>query len=186
MNFFSASRPGASWISAGTVSGFADLSDDNRRLADPRLCGAHLRPGCKVFRVPKDDPAEAEEVVISSDDEDSPISAADLSSHVLVFQHRGKFHAVDHSCPHSAYPLSNGTPFDIEDFGVVLSAGLTCPKHGWSFDLFTGMSDTGRYQLPLWEVQLRDEDGVKVVDPSKNDTDRAQLTVWVRRKHRTG
>lgn len=34
-------------------------------------------------------------------------------------------------CPHSSYPLSQGIPFDIEDFGIVLSAGLTCPKHNW-------------------------------------------------------
>lgn len=84
-----------------------------------------------------------------------------------------------------SYPLSNGTPFDIEDFGIVLSAGLTCPKHGWSFDIFSGMSDRGNYRLRIWEVQLRD---------SKETTGtlagaRPELmgkTVWVRKKQRIG
>lgn len=71
-------------------------------------------------------------------------------------------------CPHASFPLSKGTPFDIEDFGVVLSAGLTCPKHGWSFDLHTGQSDRSAYRLAVWEIQEKDGE------------------VWVRRKQRIG
>lgn len=76
-------------------------------------------------------------------------------------------------CPHSSYPLSNGTPFDIEDFGVKLSSGITCPKHDWSFDLHTGRSDRGSYKLAVWEIQLR-----------KSGADYEE--VWVRRKQRIG
>jgi nitrite reductase/ring-hydroxylating ferredoxin subunit len=78
-------------------------------------------------------------------------------------------------CPHSSYPLSNGTPFDIEDFGVVLSSGISCPKHDWSFDLHTGRSDRGNYKLQVWEIQERvaqEDNGVK--------------DIWVRRKQRIG
>ncbi|KAJ5266753.1 hypothetical protein N7478_009561 [Penicillium angulare] len=49
-----------------------------------------------------------------------------------------------------------GKIFDIEDFGIKLSAGLTCPKHDWSFDLFTGKGDRGNYSLKIWEIQLRE------------------------------
>lgn len=60
---------------------------------------------------------------------------------------------------------------DIEDFGIVLSTGITCPKHGWMFDLFTGEADTGRYKLGLYEVEVRKgEDGDE--------------GVWVRKKER--
>lgn len=59
-------------------------------------------------------------------------------------------------------------PFDIEDFGVKLSAGITCPKHDWSFDLHTGRSDRGSYRLGVWETEVRGEE------------------VWVRRKVRIG
>jgi nitrite reductase/ring-hydroxylating ferredoxin subunit len=76
-------------------------------------------------------------------------------------------------CPHSSYPLSNGTPFDIEDFGVVLSSGITCPQHDWSFDLHTGKSDRGSYRLQIWEVQQR---------PRGAGDD--EMEVWVRRKQR--
>lgn len=45
----------------------------------------------------------------------------------------------------------------------MLSAGIVCPKHGWSFDLFTGESDRGGYRLGVWEVQARDgESGEEV------------------------
>lgn len=79
------------------------------------------------------------------------------------------------------YPLSRATPFDIEDFGIVLSAGITCPKHGWSFDLFTGTADRGRYELGVWEVQLRDMDGGE-----STSLENKTQEVWVRRKQRLG
>lgn len=90
-------------------------------------------------------------------------------------------------CPHQSYPLSNGSLFDIEEFGVVLSAGLSCPKHGWSFDLFTGMADRAAYKLAVWEVELRDKHGVKMVHrKGEDDRDTRDATVWVRRKPRMG
>ena len=82
-------------------------------------------------------------------------------------------------CPHSSFPLSNGTPFDIEDFGVKLSAGITCPKHDWSFDLFTGKSDRGSYRLKVWETEVR-KGGAGVGDED------GEGEVWVRRKQRIG
>lgn len=57
----------------------------------------------------------------------------------------------------------------------MLSAGLTCPKHGWSFDLFSGRSDRGNYKLKVWEAELRDGDGGE-----------GGREVWVRRKPRMG
>jgi len=78
-------------------------------------------------------------------------------------------------CPHSSYPLSNATPFDIEDFGVVLSSGIICPKHDWSFDLHTGRADRGNYKLHVWEVQQRPE--------GKEDN---KTEVWIRRRQRIG
>ena len=37
-----------------------------------------------------------------------------------------------------------------------MSAGVTCPKHGWAFDLFTGNADRSSYKLQVWEVHLKD------------------------------
>jgi nitrite reductase/ring-hydroxylating ferredoxin subunit len=77
-------------------------------------------------------------------------------------------------------------PFDIEDFGVVLSAGITCPKHGWSFDLFTGNADRASYRLKVWEVQLRDVPGLAAQDVSEGEAPPPDKEVWVRRKQRIG
>lgn len=100
-------------------------------------------------------------------------------------------HATDapQRCPHSSYPLSRGTPFDIEDFGVVLSAGITCPKHDWSFDLITGMSDRARYKLTVWQTEVREVGGKTPIRPG-DDLDKAldgaKKEVWVRRKPKIG
>lgn len=90
-------------------------------------------------------------------------------------------------CPHSSYPLSQGTPFDIEDFGIVFSAGLTCPKHEWSFDIFTGTADRGNYQLDIWETQLRE---IESLDSQQTGVGASEVSgiadkeVWVRRQQK--
>lgn len=67
----------------------------------------------------------------------------------------------------------------------MLSAGLTCSKHGWSFDLFSGRSDRGNYRLKVWEVELRDVGEGKVVKEVGEEEEVAR-EVWVRRKPRMG
>jgi nitrite reductase (NADH) small subunit len=50
---------------------------------------------------------------------------------VALFNVSGKFHAIDNTCPHRGGPLGEGTL----DGNVV-----TCPWHGWRFDVCTGAS----------------------------------------------
>ncbi|OQE36901.1 hypothetical protein PENCOP_c011G06645 [Penicillium coprophilum] len=150
-------RATAAWYPVGYASEFPSIDDD-----------ARIVPRCKAFKIPKSNGA-MEQV----EDIDLP---GELKDQVLVFKYKGKYHAIDHQCPHSSFPLSRGNLFDIEDFGVVLSAGLTCPKHGWSFDIFSGRADRGNYQLKVWEVELRDSSA-----PGSTDQE-----VWVRRKQRIG
>ena len=61
----------------------------------------------------------------------------------------------------------------------MLSSGLTCPKHGWSFDLHTGQGDRGNYKLAVWELELR---------PARNAAGEGdgEKEVWIRRKSRIG
>ena len=67
--------------------------------------------------------------------------------------------------------MTNASLSDIEDFGIVLSVGVTCPKHGWTFDLHTGEASVSRYILGMYEVETRvDGDG--------------EEGVWVRKKER--
>ncbi|KAL7920129.1 hypothetical protein ACQKWADRAFT_299437 [Trichoderma austrokoningii] len=173
------SQLGAEWFSVGLVSSFPDLGADDDNLTKYRTCNADLKPGCKVFLVPREDSLQSVEVAIREDGTLQRSDMRGLKDQVLVFRYKGKFHAVDHKCPHSSYPLSQGTTFDIEDFGIVFSAGLSCPKHGWSFDIFTGAADRGNYQLDIWETQLREIEQAEV-DASESSI--ADKKVWVRRR----
>ena len=53
----------------------------------------------------------------------------------------GAFHAIDGLCPHQGGPLGTG---------AVCGTTLTCPWHGWQFDVTTGrhlISPTVRQQV---------------------------------------
>ena len=50
---------------------------------------------------------------------------------VALFNVEGTFHALDGVCPHAGGPLGEGT----------LRGGIvTCPWHGWQFDVKTGQN----------------------------------------------
>lgn len=175
------------WQFVGLASAFPDVALDND-------AGCQVTASCKAFNIPK--------TSTNSSESPAPVDlndTGDLKEQVLVFKYNGKIHAIDHvsklpdritqaklttsslqQCPHQAFPLSKGSIFDIEDFGITLSAGITCPQHGWAFDLFTGMSDRNRYKLKVWEVELRD------AKPSDGASDKEDKTVWVRRKQMIG
>lgn len=48
---------------------------------------------------------------------------------IALFKVEGQIYALNNACPHMGGPLAEG---DIEDCTV------TCPWHGWQFDLKTG------------------------------------------------
>jgi hypothetical protein len=110
--FRAPSRAGTEWFSVGLASSFPDVAPDETGMvsesSDPRLCanrGPSARPGCKVFHVPKTDTSQWTEVEVAADD-----LAQDLTDQVLVFQYRGKFHAVDHV---SAHARTHAQPFCV-------------------------------------------------------------------------
>lgn len=53
---------------------------------------------------------------------------------VALFYYGGKFFALENACPHMGGPLCEG---DVEERHV------TCPWHGWQFDLETGTCLSG-------------------------------------------
>jgi nitrite reductase/ring-hydroxylating ferredoxin subunit len=169
------------WIYAGRGNSFQVLDHDDKnaiRLASTEITGdsqpvaaeiASTLP-CKILQLPSASCSTAQEL--------SPAAAeATLNTQpqVLIFRYKGKVHAIDHACPHSAFPLSKGALHDIEDFGVVLSTGISCPKHGWEFDLYTGRSDRGGYKLNVWEVDVRS---------GENGFGEFEEEVWVRKKEK--
>lgn len=187
---------GDEWFFAGLASSFPNITDSNEKyfkLAWPQPCNtlpsaatsseAAKVPGCKVFH-PMTTPAAAAKEIDMDDavGEDAWI----MREQVLVFQYKGKFHAVDHACPHRAYSLSWGQPFDIEDAGKVVGQGLRCRGHSYAFELSTGIGDRGDYKLGIWDVELRplpveERDGGEAFKEGKEDL---RSEVWVRRKRK--
>lgn len=171
------------WFYAGLVSSFRDITESaatsNGKLkitnttsnSDERI---GLAP-CRIFESSK---ALSKPCELSTEDS---LGSIGLNEQILVFRYRGKFHAIDHKCPHRSYALSRGTMHDIEDFGIVLSAGITCPKHGWSFDIHTGESDRNPYQLPIHETQIRKRRKASELANQSADTSDVD-EVWVRRR----
>ncbi len=73
----------------------------------------------------------------------------------------GTVHAVENLCPHQHIPvLAEG---ELE--GTV----VTCPMHGWQFDLATGKSVNASSRLTQFEVRCEGED-VLVAIPDENDS----------------
>ena len=161
------------WLYAGLASSLPNItpSPDNktricRPLPDPWDSPKpedSLPQPCKIYTRPTS-PSETNLSEV-------PVDQADPTS-LLIFKYREKIYAMEQACPHQGYPLIRASVSDIEDFGIVLSAGITCPKHGWTFDLHTGEPDVGRYELGLYEVEVRDgEEG-------------EGEGVWIRKKER--
>jgi nitrite reductase (NADH) small subunit len=66
---------------------------------------------------------------------------------VAIFRLPSGWAAVDHRCPHQAGPLSDG---------LVADTCVTCPLHGWRFDLRTGERQGGPERLATYAVRERD------------------------------
>jgi nitrite reductase/ring-hydroxylating ferredoxin subunit len=67
-----------------------------------------------------------------------------------LFNLDGNISAIDGICPHQGGPLAEG-----EVAGTV----VTCPWHGWQFDICTGQSLlSGRVRQPVYEVRIEGRD----------------------------
>src|SRR5262245_2151121 len=65
---------------------------------------------------------------------------------IAVFNHRGTFYAIDNTCKHQGGPLGEG---ELE--GTV----VTCPWHGWTYDITTGVSpDDPECAVDRYEVKV--------------------------------
>jgi nitrite reductase (NADH) small subunit len=65
---------------------------------------------------------------------------------VAVFRLPGGWAAVDHACPHRLGPLADG---------IVTETCVTCPLHGWRFDLRTGRREGGTEAIAAHQVRQR-------------------------------
>jgi nitrite reductase (NADH) small subunit len=80
---------------------------------------------------------------------------AEVNGKILaVFNVDGAFHAIDNTCIHRGGPLGEG---DVE--GSI----VTCPWHGWQYDVTTGACVANpSAKVERYEVRVEDTD-VKVL-----------------------
>jgi len=72
---------------------------------------------------------------------------------IALFNVDGKFYAIDNTCKHKGGPLGEG----VCDGNIV-----TCPWHGWKYDVTTGVSPVNpQVKMDTFEVQVEGEE-VKV------------------------
>lgn len=78
---------------------------------------------------------------------------------VALFRIDDTFYCIQNTCPHAGAHLGLG---DLE--GCVVS----CPRHGWNFDVTTGECKTdGRYRARRYQVKIEDGD-IYVALPDKS------------------
>jgi nitrite reductase/ring-hydroxylating ferredoxin subunit len=84
-----------------------------------------------------------------ADVEDCPAGAACqvvADDRVMALFHVGEeFHALDGVCPHQGGPLGKGK---------LAGCIVTCPWHGWQFDVRTGRHQTSSVVQPRWNVRI--------------------------------
>jgi nitrite reductase (NADH) small subunit len=67
-----------------------------------------------------------------------------------LFNVGGTIHAIDGICPHQGGPLADGP---------VEGTTVTCPWHGWQFDVRTGKTPLGaRIKQAVYEVKVEGRD----------------------------
>lgn len=68
---------------------------------------------------------------------------------IALFNVDGTFYAIENTCPHRGGPLGEG----MLDAGVV-----TCPWHGWRYDVKTGQSVMMPVSVKAFEVKVEGDE----------------------------
>jgi nitrite reductase (NADH) small subunit len=67
-----------------------------------------------------------------------------------LYNIEGVISAIDGICPHQGGPLADG---------FVEGTTVTCPWHGWQFDIRSGKTPLGpKITQPVYEVKVEDQD----------------------------
>lgn len=78
---------------------------------------------------------------------------------VAVFNVAGAFYAIENSCPHQGGPLADGW---------MEGPLVTCPWHGWCFDVRSGKMTLGEFaRVPRFELQVREGDLYVSTEPQE-------------------
>ena len=74
---------------------------------------------------------------------------------IAVFNTDGEFYAISNTCPHRGGSLGEG---------FVADNVVTCPMHGWQFDVTTGKSPTmSNVCIQTYDVETRGDDIIVII-----------------------
>ena len=81
---------------------------------------------------------------------------------VAVFRMGDSIYAIGDRCSHAEASLAEGEVFDLD---------VECPRHGSEFSLVTGEPDSfpATRPVPVYDVELDDEEVFLLVDPVEDD-----------------
>lgn len=69
---------------------------------------------------------------------------------IALFSIKGRIHACTNTCPHRGGPIGEGS---------LVGTVVTCPWHGWEFDVTTGaMPANTNMKIPTYPVHVDGED----------------------------
>jgi nitrite reductase/ring-hydroxylating ferredoxin subunit len=68
---------------------------------------------------------------------------------VAIFRQQGRLYAIDGMCAHQGGPLAQGR---------VVAGCVTCPWHGWQYELATGIQTVNRQPLQR-TYEVREQEG---------------------------
>ena len=94
------------------------------------------------------------------------LAVGDGRREAVVVRAGGEVYALDRACPHEGYPL---------DEGDLLGETLTCPWHGWRFDVRSGACLTAGEDARRYRAWIQDGDVYVELDVEPDDADRARL-----------
>jgi len=87
--------------------------------------------------------------------------------HVLLVRNNDVIHAVRNVCAH------RGASFVFNGKAQIRDSSVTCPAHGYTFDLRTGQCDRNpSLSIPTYEVRVEDKNvlvKLPLPDPQGND-----------------
>ena len=79
---------------------------------------------------------------------------------IAIFRINGNLYAINNVCAHQHFSMLHDGR--VEEFSV------TCPMHGWTYDMRTGKSITGEGRVAVYNVKI-DGDDVLIEIPSQRE-----------------
>ncbi len=69
---------------------------------------------------------------------------------IALWHVNGRFYAINNVCPHQHIPALHK--------GTLSGDKVTCPMHGWTYSLETGVAEFGDGKVKTYKVKIEGED----------------------------